>query len=207
MNERRSETLRKTSLGGSILAAITASLCCIGPLVAAVLGASGFAAASFFSKWRPVLLAVTFLLLGLAWLLTYRKSKAECADGTCQTKPVARWNKIVLTFATIFVLVSAAFPNLSAVFVRNRSSSGDSANVAGADVLKVSIPSMDCAACAANIQKTLSAQAGVRKADVTFDTKQAVVYYDASRISREQVIETINNTGFKAETSTEKKEP
>jgi len=207
MDERQSETLRKTSLGGSLLAAITASLCCIGPLVAVALGASGFATAGFFTKWRPLLLAVTFVLLGLAWFLTFRKPKQQCADGSCSTKPVARWNKIILVFATAVVLVSAAFPNLSSVILRKDTATGKSVNVAGAEVLKVRISSMDCAACAGSIRKTLSAEAGVRRADVSFDTKDAVVYYDANRISREEVIATINKTGFKAEPLIETKEP
>jgi copper chaperone CopZ len=66
-------------------------------------------------------------------------------------------------------------------------------------VLKVSIPSMDCAACAASIQKQITDELGVQKAQVNFDTKEALVYFDANRISRDQVIRAINNTGFKAE--------
>ena len=207
MDERQSEALRKTSLGGSVVAAITASLCCIGPLVAVAIGASGFAAAGFFTKWRPFLLASTFALLGLAWFLTYRKSKQQCADGSCSTNPVARWNRVVLWMATAAVFVSAAFPNLSSALLRKESATGESVNFTAANVLKVRIPSMDCAACAASIRKTLSAEAGVRRADVSFDTKDAVVYYDANRISREEVIATINKTGFKAEPLIETKEP
>src|SRR5229473_3100431 len=93
----KSKALQKATLGGSVLAAITASLCCIGPLVAVLLGASGFAASAVFEKWRPVFLVVTFALLALAWYLTYRKPKAACADGlACATKLVSKWNKVVL---------------------------------------------------------------------------------------------------------------
>ena len=84
----KSKALQKATLGGSILAAITASLCCIGPLVAVALGASGFAASAVFEKWRPVFLDVTFALLALAWYLTYRKPKTTCEEGSaCATKP------------------------------------------------------------------------------------------------------------------------
>src|SRR5713226_7325177 len=86
MNENKramdkSKTLQTASLGGSILAAITASLCCIGPLVAVALGAGGFAASAVFEKWRPVFLGATFTFLALAWYLTYRKPKAACEEG------------------------------------------------------------------------------------------------------------------------------
>src|SRR6266849_529280 len=110
----KSKALQKATLGGSILAAITASLCCIGPLMAVALGAGGFAASALFEKWRPVFLGVTFALLELAWYLTYRKPKTMCAEGSvCASKPVSKWNKVVLWFATAFVLVVAAFPSLS----------------------------------------------------------------------------------------------
>src|SRR3989442_9864443 len=69
------KALQRATLGSSVLAAITASLCCIGPLVAVVLGASGFAASAVFEKWRPVFLVVTVALLGLALYLTYPDPK------------------------------------------------------------------------------------------------------------------------------------
>src|SRR6266852_1635026 len=115
----KSKALQKATLGGSVLAAITASLCCIGPLVAVLLGASGFAASAVFEKWGPVFLVVTFALLALAWYLTYRKPKAACEEGSaCATKPVSKWSKVILWVATGLVLVTAAFPCLSSAILR-----------------------------------------------------------------------------------------
>lgn len=199
----KSKVLQKATLGGSILAAITASLCCIGPLVAVVLGASGFAASAVFEKWRPVFLGVTFVLLALAWYLTYRKRNAACEEGSaCATKPVSKWNKMVLWFATSAVLVVAAFPSLSSAILRGTHSN---APVVVADansaVLKVKIPSMDCAACAVSIQTKLRKLAGIITASVNYDTKEAVVQYDATKSSPEKIIEAIDATGFKAESA------
>jgi hypothetical protein len=102
---------------------------------------------------------VTFALLVLAWYLTYRKPKAACEQGSkCVTKPVAKWNKVVLWFATGFVLIAAAFPSLSSAILRFGQTSSDAccplSVVTGANtaVLQVKIPSMDCAACAIGIQ-------------------------------------------------------
>lgn len=207
----KSKALQKATLGGSILAAITASLCCIGPLVAVALGASGFAASAVFEKWRPAFLGVAFALLALAWYLTYRKPKAACEEGSaCETKPVAKWNRVVLWFATGFVLIAAAFPSLSSAILRATQSNSDAccppSAVADGNtaVLKVKIPSMDCAACALNIQSTVKKQTGVTSAQVSFDTKEAVVQYDATKISPEKIIAAIDQTGFKAEPTTRK---
>jgi mercuric ion transport protein len=207
----KSKTLQKATLGGSILAAITASLCCIGPLVAVMLDAGGFAASVVFEKWRPVFLGVTFALLALAWYLAYRQPKAACEEGsTCAAKPVAKWNKVVLSIATLFVLAAAAFPSLSSAILRANQTGQDAccapstAANGNSTVLKVKIPSMDCAACALNIQSVLKKQAGVQQAQVSFDTKEAVVQYDATKLSPEKIMAAIDQTGFKAEPTTRK---
>jgi len=205
----KSKALQKATLGGSILAAITASLCCIGPLVAVLLGAGGFAASAVFEKWRPVFLSVTFALLALAWYLTYRKPKADCAEGSaCATKPVSKWNKIVLWFATGVVLLMAAFPSLSSAILRpTQPSAPVVVTDANTTVLKVNIPSMDCAACAVSIQAKLRKQAGINTASVNYDTKEAVVQYDATKLSPEKIIAAIDETGFKAEATTQSEKP
>jgi mercuric ion transport protein len=106
---------REMTLIASIVAAITASLCCLGPIVAAVVGLGSFGAAAVFEAWRPYLLGVTFGLLALGFYLTYRKREVRCADGSvCATRPsVGRWNKILLWLATGLVIAFAAFPYYS----------------------------------------------------------------------------------------------
>lgn len=209
----KSRVLQKATLGGSVLAAIAASLCCIGPLVTVALGAGGFAASAVFEKWRPVFLGVTFALLALAWYLTYRKPEAACEDGsTCATKPAAKWNKLVLWIATGIVLIAATFPSLSSAIARVTLGGSDACCAPSAvvhsntAVLKVKIPSMDCAACALNIQTILRKQAGVQQAQVSFDTKEAVVRYDAAKLSPEKVISAIDQSGFKAEPTIRKEQ-
>lgn len=66
-------------------------------------------------------------------------------------------------------------------------------------VLRVRIPSMDCAACALGIEGTLKRVPGVRSASVRYANKEAEVIYDAAVISRDMVIARIDATGFKAE--------
>lgn len=197
----KSKALQKATLGGSLLAAITASLCCIGPLVAVLLGASGFAASAVFEKWRPVFLGLTVVLLALAWYLTYRKPKAACEEGSaCATKPVSKWNKMALWFATGVVLLMAAFPSLSSAILQATQTSPPVAVADGnSAVLKVKIPSMDCAACAVSIQTKLRQQTGVVTAQVSYDTKEAVVQYDTGKLTPEKIIAAIDETGFKAE--------
>ncbi|PYQ47791.1 MAG: hypothetical protein DMF78_22810 [Acidobacteria bacterium] len=57
------------TLLGSVIGGILASVCCIGPLVFALLGISGAAFAQRFEPLRPYLLVATYALLGWSVLL------------------------------------------------------------------------------------------------------------------------------------------
>jgi mercuric ion transport protein len=196
----------KLALGGSVLSAIAASLCCIGPLVAVALGASGFAAAALFAKWRPLFLTITALLLVAAWYLTYWRPKAgNCSTNGCARNSVAKWNKVVLWLATAFVIAAAAFPTFSSaaaqLFVPAGASTSGPSQVKLV-TLQVNIPSMDCGACAVGIQAKLNKQDGVRGAQIDFSTKTAVIRFDPGKLSPERITALIDETGFKAEPMT-----
>ena len=93
----------------SVVAAAAASVCCIGPVVAAVLGAGALGAASTrFEPYRPWFLGLTMILLGVGFVSAYRL-EPECADGTC-TPSSRRTAKIVLWTAVVLVILLATFP-------------------------------------------------------------------------------------------------
>lgn len=156
----------KVSALGSVVAAIAASVCCIGPLVAVLLGTGSLAAASGLQKWRPVFLGMTFVLLAVAWYLTHRKPKVEAGEegAACAVKPAAKGSKVVLWIATILAIGLAALPLYAGTVAwlfrphGPAPTRGAGANVA---TLRVKIASMDCAACAVNIQRTLAKEDGV----------------------------------------------
>lgn len=185
-------------LAGGLLAALAASLCCIGPLVALALGVGGFAASSWFAEWRPYFLAASFALLGAAWYFTYRRPRAaaaECAPGAaCAAKPSRTTRKIALWIVTAMAVPAALFPSL----IRSPSIPNSSAPVSGGVELRVGIPSMDCVACAKGIEATLRRQPGVWQASVDYDSKQAVIIFDAKTTNSDKLVATIDNTGFKA---------
>jgi hypothetical protein len=55
-------------IGVGLLTAITASLCCITPVLALIAGNSGLATTfSWIEPFRPYLVGLTILVLGFAW--------------------------------------------------------------------------------------------------------------------------------------------
>src|SRR5216683_181831 len=99
------------TLAGSVIGGILASLCCIGPLVFALLGISGAAFAQRFEPLRPYFLVATYALLGGAFYSTYRPAQTECGPGAaCEMPRTNRVGKIVLWIAAVVVLLTTAFP-------------------------------------------------------------------------------------------------
>jgi len=100
-------------------AALLASVCCIGPLVFAALGAgvgaTGFLAgtAGFLKGLLPYRLAfigLTILLLGISFYLAYGKPQSAvcapgegCASGT-QSGVNRAWFWVMATFAMVLIL-------------------------------------------------------------------------------------------------------
>ena len=183
---------------GSVVAAIGASLCCIGPLVALLLGAGSLAAGSALEKWRPIFLGVTFTLLASAWYLVYRRPKGEgCAEGpACEAKGRGTASKRIVWSATVVAIALAALPLYAGALARlvqpGRPAGSAAAGVAA---LRVRIASMDCAACAVSIKQRLAKAEGVVRAEVSFKTKEGVIEYDPARISPNRIVEVINETG------------
>lgn len=104
-------SIARATAAGSVLSGVLASACCIGPVVFAVLGISGAAAASRLEPFRPYLLVLTFALLGSAFYFTYRPSPAACGpDGTCEMPRTNRLGKAMLWLAAIAVLLATTFP-------------------------------------------------------------------------------------------------
>ncbi len=105
-----SSTQRNLVLGGSLVAAIAASACCLGPLVLVLLGVGGVGAALALEPYRPYILGVTVLLLGAAFYLTYWRAPSNCGPGeACTVTLTGRLVRILLWVIRFLVLLIATF--------------------------------------------------------------------------------------------------
>lgn len=110
--------MSRGTLAAGLLAAFAASLCCIGPVAAALLGVSSLAALGKYESLRPLFAGVTVLALGYAFYAAYRKPTVEiCADGSiCQThgrERVKRLNRLVVWIVAVIAAVVLTFPSWS----------------------------------------------------------------------------------------------
>lgn len=90
-----SDKAQKTTLFGGLVAAFLASICCLGPIIFALLGLTGVGFIAAFDTYRPYLIGLTLVLLMAGAYFTYRK-KDECdPESLCANPKSSRSNKII----------------------------------------------------------------------------------------------------------------
>lgn len=185
----------------SIVAAIAASLCCIGPVVAFALGLGTFGLAASFESARPYLLTLTFLLLAGAFYRVYRQKPVDvCSTGVCKYPLSRRAQMLFLWLGAAVVVAFAAFPYYSGAAwkVLDRGSSimaAQPVNTADGSIT-FTVDGMFCAGCAATVRSALSQLEGVHRADVDYDHKTAHVEYDTKRVTRQQLQDAVKSAGY-----------
>lgn len=116
--ERKEQRLARVGMAASVATAFGASVCCIGPIVAAMLGMTSLATLVKYEPLRPLFSVVTVALLGAAIYMTYRKRPAEaCKPGSvCEAQGidrVQRINRVALWTAATLALIVLTFPTWS----------------------------------------------------------------------------------------------
>ena len=105
----------KTTLAGGVLAAIVASVCCLGPLVLVTVGISGawISNLTALEPYRPVFIGVALVFMALAYRQIFMKAPQPeaCAPGTlCALAETNRRYKVMFWGVSVLVLLALAFP-------------------------------------------------------------------------------------------------
>lgn len=111
-----SRHLKTGSLIGAIVSAFLASLCCVGPLVFAVLGLGGAGLLLKLEPYRPYFTVITLALLAGGFFLTYRNPKSAAPTGDdcgCEQPRSNRLWKWMLWTSTALVLGFLLFPAIA----------------------------------------------------------------------------------------------
>ena len=108
----------KGSLVAGILAAIGASVCCVGPLLLLALGIGGawIGNLTTLEPYRPIFIGLTLLFLGLAFRKVYLTPQV-CAPGSVCADPLAvRRQRIVFWLVSTLLLGLLAVPIVVPLF-------------------------------------------------------------------------------------------
>ena len=108
----------KSSLIAGTLAAVGASVCCVGPLVLLALGIGGswISSLTAMEPYRPIFIGLTLLFLGLAFRKLYLAPQV-CTPGTLCTDPRTRQRqRLTFWLVTSLLLGLLAVPWLAPLF-------------------------------------------------------------------------------------------
>ena len=99
----------RVTAAGSLIAAVLASSCCIGPLLLVTLGVSGawIGNLSALEAYKPFFVSITIVFLTIGFWQVYIRPKRVCMDGEVCARPFSdRLVKSVLWIATVLVLLA-----------------------------------------------------------------------------------------------------
>ena len=193
----------------SLLTAVTASVCCITPLLAILAGSSGLVTTfSWIEPFRPYLIALTIGILGLVWYLKLKLKTQEEIDCACdeEEKPSFWQSKNFLFMVTVFAGLMLAFPYYSNIFYTQPSK--DIVYVSQSNIIKhtFEVEGMTCAGCEAHVESEVNNLDGILSVKASYANTNTVVEYDKTKVDLTAIRKAINTTGYKVIDTENKKE-
>ena len=192
-------------IGAGLLTAITASLCCITPVLALIAGTSGIASTfSWIEPFRPYLIGLTILVLGFAW---YQKIKPQKEiDCECETDDLPAGkvkkskfiqSKTFLGIVTPFAIIMLVFPYYSGIFYPDNKKEVVIVNQPDIQTVNFNVERMTCAGCEESIKHAVNEMDGIINVTSSYEKGSTVVEFDKSKTSKVAIEEAINSTGYK----------
>jgi copper chaperone CopZ len=183
--------------GLGLLTAISASLCCITPVLALLAGTSGIASTfSWLNPLRPYLIGFAVLVLGFAW---YQKLKPQKQlDCNCDTKEKTPFiqTKTFLGIVTVFAVIMLAFPNYAHIFFPKTEKQLMVTKQANIRKTEFTISGMTCTACEEHVNHELNKLSGIINTTVSYETGNAIVEFDKTKTNIQEIEKAISNTGY-----------
>lgn len=183
-------------MSAGVLTAIAASLCCITPVLALIAGSSSIASSfSWIEPARPYLIVLTVGVLGFAWYQKLRPKVDECGCAIDE-KPKFLQSKTFLVIVTVFAGLMVAFPYYSKFFFPKNNNAVTVADKSNIQIAELSIKGMSCESCEAEVNHEVNKLPGIIKSEVSYEKKNAVIEFDISKTTIEDIIQAVNKTGY-----------
>ena len=103
---------KNRSLIAALVAAVGASICCVGPFVLLMLGVGGawIGNLTALEPYRPIFIGLTLVFLGLAFRKLYLVAEACEAGKPCANPVTCRNQRLVFWAVTVILVALIAFP-------------------------------------------------------------------------------------------------
>jgi mercuric ion transport protein len=191
-------------IGAGLLTAITASLCCITPILALIAGTTGIAATfSWIEPFRPYLIGLTILVLGFAWNQKLKpQKKIDCECETVEKQKFIQSKKF-LGIATVFAIVMLAFPYYSEIFYPKTEKKIILVDKSAIKTTEFIISGMTCSSCEEPVNHEVNKLNGVVNSKASYENGNAIIEFDKTKTNETAIVKAISAAGYKV---TDKKE-
>ena len=185
----------------SLLSALTASACCLPPLLLLLFSIGSATAGAALARWHWWFLAAGIALLTVSWTLFLRERRA-CKTDCCKAPVNTRFTVASLTFGTLVVgafAANALYPHLGLAETTETKIERAAAAQPASQVVVLPIEGMTCVTCEAHVEKVLAAIPGVTSADASTANSNAVIAFDPAQTTPDALVQAVNTqTGYKA---------
>jgi len=188
----------KKLIGITIITAIAASLCCITPILALIAGTSGIASTfSWIEPFRPYLIALTILLVSLAWYQKLKPQKQEIDCDCEEENPTFINSKKFLLIVTLFAGLMLAFPYYSQIFYSNTSKEVVYVKESKISEVEYNIKGMTCTGCEVHIESEVNKLEGIIEVKANHEKGNTIVKYDKTKVTNNEIEDAVKKTGYK----------
>ena len=188
----------KKLLGTTIITAIAASLCCITPVLALIAGTSGIASTfSWIEPFRPYLIAITIIVLAIAWYQKLKPKKQEIDCDCEEEKPKFINSKKFLFLVTLFAGLMLAFPYYSQVFYPNPNKEVVYVTESNINKVEYNIKGMTCTGCEVHIESEVNKLDGIIEVKANHEKGNTIVKYDKTKVTNKEIEDAVGKTGYK----------
>lgn len=182
-----------------VFTAITASLCCITPVLALIAGTSGMASTfAWLEAFRPFFIGLTVLVLGFAWYQKLKSKSQQEIDCACENdvKPSFLQSKRFLLFVTLFAGLMLAFPYFSGLFYAQPTKEIIYVQQDNMVDITFAVEGMTCSGCENHIESEVNKLDGIVSVKASYEKSNTTVKYDRTKVTEQRIIKAINNTGY-----------
>ncbi|MBI4042129.1 MAG: cation transporter [Deltaproteobacteria bacterium] len=182
--------MRATKIG--LLSALSASVCCLGPLALTLLGFGGVGLAAVVGRFHALFIVGGIILLILGWMAYAREGK-KCDGAACATGRRRILSRSILIAATTLVTLSAA---LSLYTALKPVPADFFTGLEEFQQISLPVEGMTCFSCEISVKKTLMSLGGVKKVEASAKDHRVQIIYDDSKVSLEKIIAEIEKLGY-----------
>ena len=175
----------------SLLSALIASLCCLGPIVLIILGLGGLGVGAAIGKYHWYFILGAVVLQTVGWR-SYFTQKKSCDSRGCEMKNKGI-TRNVLILSVLVVIFFAGMNIYTYAFGGEKVLTSESGTR-----LSIPIEGMTCVSCEVAINMAVKKLPRVYEVKASAKNQNALVSYDPKRTSLDEIIANINKTGYKA---------